>query len=80
MEKKQIKVIWRDAKLYKAGQVPKDISFMETIGFLEKETVDYLIIEKPITKNIETNKEHPPGKIPTFYFIPKKLIESRETN
>ncbi len=86
---KKIKIIWNDALISypkRKGDTPflskkEDMvpSKMETIGFIEMENNNYIIIKDPITTNLKTKKKHPDtDKIPTFYLIPKGMIESAE--
>ncbi len=77
MNSKKIKIIWLDAIDYNFGYAPSDISRMETIGFLEKENEEYVVIKNPLTRNILTRLKHPKEQ-PTFYIIPKSSIESLE--
>ena len=76
-QKRKIKIVWLDAVGYNFRHTPSDISRMETIGFLEKENKEYVIIKDPLTRNILTNAKHPKEQ-PTFYIIPKSSIESLE--
>lgn len=72
----KIKVIWNDAKFFSEDNTNINISIMETEGYIEEETKDYLIIKNLSTKNRKTNVCHPRGKKPTFFFIPKCLVVS----
>ncbi len=76
---KKIKVTWVDAIIYGAHSIiPSGVSTMETIGFLEKENDDWLIIKDPKNINVKTGKNHPATIEPTFYCIPKKTIKNIE--
>ena len=76
-QKRKIKIIWLDAIDYNFGYTPSDISRMETVGFLEKENGEYVVIKDPLTRNILTSAKHPKEQ-PVFYIIPKSSIESLE--
>lgn len=71
---KKVKIIWLD--ILKYGPDTKDLCpvMMITKGFIEKQDEEKIIISKPVTINMRTNKKHPEKK-PTFYFIPKGLIQ-----
>ncbi len=77
MSAKKIRVIWNDARLFSPQQKTISLSSMETLGFLEKETDTYLLIKDPITTGRDTGGKHPKQK-PTFYYIPKGMIQSIE--
>lgn len=76
--KKEIKVVWLDPVIYKAGWKADHVSKMETTGVLFKDEKDFLVIKDPISHNIETKKLHPENKKPTFLIIPKQLIVSMQ--
>ncbi|MCK6463007.1 MAG: hypothetical protein L6Q29_04315 [Candidatus Pacebacteria bacterium] len=77
MKKNKVKIIWNDAVIYTPDSKPEELSKMETVGFLEKESEEFLIISKPETHKISTGKKHP-EKQPYFYFIPKGMVEKIE--
>lgn len=73
---KKIKIIWKDAVIYGAhSKIPEDVSYMETVGFLEKEDHCWMVIRDPYTNNMKTGDMHPKNAQPTFYCIPKKAIK-----
>jgi len=75
---KRVRITWHDAISYRTGdKIPLSISTFETTGLLAKEHSDYIVIAKPITINIRTDKNYP-DKQPTFYFIPRGMIEKIE--
>lgn len=75
---KMVKILWQDAISYRTGdRIPHSISILETAGLLAKEDDNYVIIEKPVTINTQTGKNYP-DKQPTFYFIPRGMIEKIE--
>jgi len=69
-----VKVIWNDARLFSPKNRNIGISKMETRGFIEEENTFGLIIRNPKTVNLSTKKQHPESE-PTFYFIPKGMLE-----
>lgn len=70
----KVKIKWTDASVFSPSRKDVVLSNMETVGFVEKNEIDYLIIKDPETINLLTNKKHPEQN-PTFYFIPKGMIE-----
>lgn len=74
-ESRKIKIVWVDTKVFSPERRDISLSKMETTGVLEKEHVDYLIIRDPITVNFSTKENHPKNN-PTFYMIPRCMIES----
>lgn len=75
----KVKIVWQDATSYRIGdKIPHSISIFETTGLLVKEDKDYVIIEKPITINTLTGKNYPENNQPTFYSIPRGMIETIE--
>ena len=72
-----IKIIWNDAVLLSPRVKTRKLSKMETTGFLLKEEKDFFIISKPKTRKIDTNQKYPEAQ-PTFYFIPKGMVEKVE--
>lgn len=75
---RKVRIVWQDAISYRTGdKIPHSISIFETIGLLAKEDGDYVVIEKPITINTRTGINYP-DKQPTFYFIPRGMIEKIE--
>lgn len=70
----KVKIKWTDAAVFSPKRKDIALSHMETVGFVEKDDKDYLIIKNPKTINLSTNKKHP-EQDPTFYFIPKRMIE-----
>lgn len=75
---KKVKILWHDAISYRVGdKIPHFISTFETTGMLAKEDDDYVVIEKPVTTNTRTGRNYP-DKTPTFYFIPRGMIEKIE--
>lgn len=74
-----VRVTWHDAKIYSPKQKTIGISLMETVGIMEKEYDDYILIRSPKTISIRTQQKHP-EKEPEFYLIPKGMIKSIETN
>jgi hypothetical protein len=73
----RVKVYWSDASVFSPKRQDVSLSKMETVGSVEEDHENYLIIKNPITINSLTKKKHPEGA-PTFYFIPKALIEKIE--
>jgi len=71
-------IYWDDAALFSPERAVIAVTKMQTCGYLEKETEEFVIIRKPITTRVENGTEHP-KKTPTFYFIPKGMITSIET-
>jgi hypothetical protein len=77
--KQKVRVFWEDAVFYGTHDaIPDALSQMETIGFIERETDEYLIIKDPITLNLKKNINHPKEGNPTFYFIPRGMIIKTE--
>lgn len=74
-EGQRVNIVWRDAVIYKHRYLDEALHEMETVGYVAKETEDYIIISNPVTRNIKDNVKHP-SKSPTFYFIPKKMIQN----
>lgn len=75
----KVKIVWHDAISYRTGnKIPDSISIFETTGLLVKEDNNYVIIEKPITINTLTGKNYPENRQPTFYSIPRGMIEKIE--
>jgi hypothetical protein len=74
---KKVCVHWSDAALYGPKNKVTQLTQMETIGILEKEDRDFLIIRSP--KNIRRvdGTSHPDTQ-PTFYLIPRGMIEKIE--
>lgn len=70
----KVKIKWTDASVFYPKKKDVALSRMETVGFIEKDETDYLVIKNPKTINFLTNKKHP-EQDPTFYFIPKGMIE-----
>ncbi len=75
---KEIVVYWNDASLFSPKRKAIAVSPMETRGFIEKEYDDYYLIKNPITINRATQESHPQKQNPTFYLIPKGMIEKIE--
>jgi hypothetical protein len=69
----KVKIIWNDTKMFSPKNKDIELSNMETIGFFETEHDDYFLIKDPITINMKTGKNHP-EKNPTFYLIPKGMV------
>lgn len=75
---KKVKILWQDAISYRAGnKVPLSVTPMETVGLLVKEDDHFLLIGVPKTVK-RTNGSTYPDKQPTFYFIPRGMIENIE--
>ena len=74
---KNIKVLWKDARLFSPKNKVISLSEMETTGVLYSENKDYIFIKDPITINVETRKNHP-DKNPTYYIIPQGMVSSVE--
>ena len=75
---KRVRVLWQDAISYRTGdKIPDSTSALETTGLLAKEDSNYVVIEKPTTINTRTSENYP-DKTPTFYFIPRGMIEKIE--
>ena len=78
-KKNKIKVVWKDAIVYSSkDKLPTSLPLMETVGFLEKENKTFVIIKDPHTINLKKNTLHPRGNKPTFYYIPKGMIQKIE--
>lgn len=73
----KIKIIWQDTKMFSPKNKYIELSIMETVGFFENEYDDYLLVKNIETKNIKTGKKHP-EQDPSFYLIPKGMIEKIE--
>ena len=81
---KQVKIIWNDALIIypkRKGNTPllkkkedNIPSKMETTGLFETEYDDYFLIKNPVTINTKTEKRHP-EQTPTFYLIPKGMVD-----
>lgn len=69
----KVKIDWNDIRVFSPKRREISLSKMETVGLVEKDHEDYLVVKDPLTINILTKKKHP-EKNPTFYFIPKVLI------
>lgn len=74
---KKIRILWNDAVLYGPKKMVEKLTPLETIGILEKEDEDFLIIKSPKTIRRTDDTSHP-EKQPTFYFIPRGMIEKIE--
>ncbi len=75
----KIKIIWNDARLFSPQKRDVCLTKMQTTGTLEKEDATHYLIKNPDTTNLETNKKHPSDTTPSFYLIPKGMVESVET-
>lgn len=80
----KIKIVWNDAVLVspkRKGDTPviEDIlpSQMQTVGLLEAEYDDYVLVKNPQTIKTKTGQKYP-EKDPTFYLIPRGMIVSVE--
>ena len=74
---KKVKIVWNDTKVFSPKNLDVSISKMETTGIVENENENQIIIKDPITINLKTGRNHPEQK-PTFYLIPKGMIETIE--
>lgn len=74
---KKIRILWSDAVLYGPKKMTEKLTPLETIGILEKEDEDFVVIRSPKTIRRADNTSHP-DKQPTFYFIPRGMIEKIE--
>lgn len=74
---KKVKITWMDILKYNSDTKNLLPTKMITEGYIEKEDEKVLIISRPTTLNTRTNANYP-DKNPTFYFIPKGLIEKIE--
>lgn len=83
---KKVKILWHDAIILypkRKGDTPvfkkEDIlpSVMETTGILEQNWENYVLIAGQNTINKRTGNKHPEQN-PTFYLIPKGMIDSME--
>lgn len=78
---KKVKVEWRDAVFYSEGYLPKSLTKMITLGILEKHESDYILIKNPKTFRKDISLYQRIRKIfnlkkqPTYFFIPKGMIE-----
>ena len=75
---KKTRIIWNDARVYSPQDKTVALSPMETTGNIEKETETYIVVRNPITVRLSDKKEHPQTR-PTFYMIPKSMIQSIES-
>ncbi|HQT82990.1 MAG TPA: hypothetical protein PLW99_02480 [Candidatus Paceibacterota bacterium] len=73
----EVRVRWNDAVLYGPKNKVDRLTAMETIGILEKEDGDFIIIRSPKNIRRADNTFHP-EKNPMFYFIPRGMIEKIE--
>lgn len=74
---KKVKILWNDAHLFFHRNTKQIKLFqMETEGYIEREEKGYYVVKNTSTKNIETNKNHPSGEKPNFFFIPKSFVIS----
>jgi len=87
---KLVKVIWRDAVVFNSENIPSSPSIEETTGILIAEESDYVLIRQPRTRTIGKNKMS--GFVnsifsqlswwfkshPTFFYIPKGMIDTLE--
>lgn len=89
MSNVKIKILWTDAiRIFpvRKGDTPvfekeEKIagSKMETVGILEQEQEEGFIVKNPVTIKLSTGEKHPIGdEGPSFYFIPKGMIESTQ--
>ncbi len=76
--KKYLKITWNDASLFSPSKKYINVSIMETVGYLEIENNEFIIVSNPITVNKTSQKKHPDTN-PTFYLIPKGMIVNIET-
>lgn len=72
-----IRVQWNDAVLYSPKNRVTELTPMETTGILEREEEHFIIIRNPKTVRRTDGTSHP-DKQPTFYFIPRGMIEKIE--
>lgn len=73
-KERKVKIKWNDVSVFSPRKKEIALSPMETIGLIERDEEDYLIVKNPKTTNLLTNKKHP-ERDPYFYFIPKGMIE-----
>lgn len=76
-KKRKVRILWSDAVLYGPKKIVEQLTPLETIGILEKEEENFLIIKSPKTVRRTDGTSHP-DKVPTFYFIPRGMIEKIE--
>ena len=71
-----VEIIWEDI-VYMENSDRKEVSLMETLGSIEMIGDEQIVVKSPNTKRIKPlpSKDHPEKK-PTFYVIPKSLIQS----
>lgn len=76
-KEKKIRILWNDAVLYSPKKMAAHLTPLKTIGILEKEDKDFMIVRSPKTIRRTDGTPHPEKK-PTFYFIPRGMIEKIE--
>jgi len=76
MKREKVKIVWHDAVLYSPEVKAVELTRMETVGVVKKETPDFVIISDPITTKLKTKEKYPYKEKPTFFFIPKGMIET----
>ncbi len=74
---KKVKIQWNDAKLYTPSNKDISLTIMETVGLVEAENFEFLIIKNPLTKKILSGQSHPQN-LPSYYYIPKGMIAQVE--
>lgn len=72
---KIVKIKWNDTKMFSPENRDIRLTPMETTGILEAEHEHYLLVKNPTTINLHNSTKHPEQK-PTFYLIPKGMIEN----
>jgi len=72
-----VRVSWNDAVLYGPKNKATELTRMETVGVLEKNTEDFIVIRSPKTTRKKDDSSHP-NKLPDFYFIPSGMIQNVE--
>ncbi|HUX80881.1 MAG TPA: hypothetical protein VMV38_00995 [Candidatus Paceibacterota bacterium] len=75
---KKVRVYWSDAALYGPKNKVDQLTLMETIGILEKENENFIIIRAPKNIRRTDGTAHPADVQPTFYLIPRGMIEKIE--
>lgn len=68
-----MRIIWHDAAIYSVDSKPSGLTVMETVGILDHEINNYMVILNPLSREVLTGKPYP-RKQPTFYVIPKGMV------
>lgn len=75
--KRNVRIWWNDAALYSPKNKIMELTRLETVGIVEKEDAHFIIIKNPKTIRCSNGTAHP-KETPTYYFIPRGMIEKIE--